>query len=92
MAWDKQQKIVPEMISTSCVTVPEAPVKPKCCQQSGCKKKLMLTDFACKCKAWYCGAHRFSETHNCSYDYKESSRVLLEQRLNKVAGQKMEYI
>ena len=66
--------------------------KPKRCQHTECNKKLMLTDFACKCKGWYCCTHRYSESHRCQFDYKESSRELLEKRMNKVVGQKLEHI
>jgi predicted nucleic acid binding AN1-type Zn finger protein len=50
------------------------PVKPKRCCQDGCKKKLMLTDFACKCGEYHCSAHRIPEAHYCSFDFKENHK------------------
>ena len=42
-----------------------------------CDKKLSLTAIMCKCKNYYCNKHRYSDKHNCSYDYKNSGRDLL---------------
>ena len=44
---------------------------PKRCCFGECKKKLSLTDFPCKCGKVHCSAHRPSEAHQCSFDYKK---------------------
>ena len=91
----KDLTAAPPSVSTTTLSVKEGePVlsKPKRCQRAECNKKLMLTDFACKCKGWYCGTHRYSESHRCQFDYKELSRELLEKRMSKVVGQKLEHI
>ena len=44
---------------------------------SECDKKLSLTAIMCKCKKYYCNKHRYSDKHNCSYDYKNNGRDLL---------------
>ena len=41
------------------------------CNYEGCKKKIKLTDFPCKCEKYYCKNHKFPNIHNCNYDYKE---------------------
>jgi len=64
--------------------------KPRRCQNSGCKVKLMLSDFACKCKGYYCSQHRFSEAHNCSFDYRAASKDILTKQMPTVAGYKLE--
>jgi hypothetical protein len=61
--------------------ISEAEEKPKqtksrCCF-NGCKKKLSLTDFPCKCGETHCSLHRASEVHNCTYDYKEEHKNIL---------------
>jgi len=43
------------------------------CEFDGCKRKLKLTDFSCKCEKTFCRIHRFPENHNCIYDYKENN-------------------
>ena len=91
----KDLTAAPASLSTNTTSVKEEPLivtKPKRCQHTECNKKIMLTDFACKCKGWYCGTHRYSESHRCQFDYKESSRELLEKRMSKVVGQKLEHI
>jgi len=44
-----------------------------------CRKKVGLTGFDCRCGGVYCGIHRYSDTHNCSFDYK----ALGEQEIRK---------
>jgi hypothetical protein len=67
-------------------------VRPKRCQLSGCNKKLSLTDFACKCKQFYCAAHRFSDLHSCTFDYKATGKELLTRQLTEVRGSRLEKI
>jgi hypothetical protein len=72
---------------------PEKPVvKPKRCQHDGCKVKLMLADFACRCKSFYCSQHRASEVHKCSYDYKASGKELLNKQMPTIMADKLERI
>jgi len=35
-----------------------------------CKKKLGLTGFDCRCGGQFCSIHRYSDKHNCTFDYK----------------------
>jgi len=35
-----------------------------------CKKKLGLTGFDCRCGGQFCSVHRYSDKHNCTFDYK----------------------
>jgi predicted nucleic acid binding AN1-type Zn finger protein len=44
------------------------------CSAEDCKKKLALTDMACKCSGVYCSAHRMPETHACSFDFRAQQR------------------
>jgi len=83
---DKTQVAVPEPKKD------EAPVRPKRCQHDGCKVKLMLADFACRCKSFYCSQHRASEVHKCSYDYKAVGKESLTKQLPTVVADKLERI
>jgi len=38
-----------------------------------CKKKIGLTGFECRCGNLYCGIHRYSDKHDCTFDYKVRS-------------------
>ena len=66
--------------------------KPKQCEHIGCKKKLMLSDFACKCSKFYCLSHKHAEVHNCIFDFKASSHKLLEKQLVKTVASKVDKI
>ncbi|CAN4110398.1 unnamed protein product [Withania somnifera] len=41
---------------------------------SGCRRKVGLTGFRCRCGELFCGEHRYSDRHDCSYDYKTAGR------------------
>ncbi|KAE8720787.1 Zinc finger A20 and AN1 domain-containing stress-associated protein 1 [Hibiscus syriacus] len=41
---------------------------------SGCKKRVGLTGFRCRCGELFCADHRYSDRHDCSYDYKTAGR------------------
>ena len=54
----------------------------KYCAFDGCKKKIKLTDFKCRCDKFYCLTHKHPETHHCNYNYKsevEKKKINLEQ-------------
>jgi len=36
---------------------------------ASCKKKVGLTGFACRCGGMFCGIHRYSDKHDCTFDY-----------------------
>jgi hypothetical protein len=53
-----------------------ANVRTKCLQ---CNKKLGPAQvFTCKCKQNFCGIHRYSDRHNCDFDYKLEGKGILE--------------
>jgi len=65
---------------------------PKCSFES-CKKKLALTDTACKCEKVFCSAHRHFESHACSFDYKaEGKNLLLKTMSTAVVAKKLEIL
>ena len=43
-----------------------------------CKKKMGLLPFKCKCEREFCSAHRAPEDHQCTYDFKNDAKALLE--------------
>ena len=58
-----------------------------------CKKKLVLSDFACnKCSMRYCGAHRLPETHKCPHDFMKEGKELLAKLNPRVVGEKLDRI
>lgn len=58
-----------------------------------CKKKLRLTQqFQCKCNAFFCSAHRYADTHSCTFDFKKEWQNALNKKNIKVNGIKIEKI
>ncbi|KAI3444989.1 hypothetical protein Pfo_001654 [Paulownia fortunei] len=41
---------------------------------SGCRRKVGLTGFRCRCGELFCADHRYSDRHDCSFDYKSAGR------------------
>jgi len=54
--------------------------KPKRCQMEGCKKKLPITAYDCRCEKRFCNLHSSAESHNCTFDYKAFYRKNLESK------------
>ncbi|KAK4770643.1 hypothetical protein SAY87_031175 [Trapa incisa] len=55
-----------------------------------CKKKVGLLGFICKCEeGWFCGEHRYPESHGCTYDYKEEGREMITLKNPVVKGEKL---
>ncbi|KAJ8565638.1 hypothetical protein K7X08_008214 [Anisodus acutangulus] len=50
------------------------PAKREVNRCSGCRRKVGLTGFRCRCGELFCGEHRYSDRHDCSYDYKTAGR------------------
>lgn len=48
--------------------------KSSCCSKEGCKKKLGLTPFQCRCEKHFCSTHRYPEEHACTFDYQASAK------------------
>ncbi|XP_059287724.1 zinc finger A20 and AN1 domain-containing stress-associated protein 5-like isoform X2 [Lycium ferocissimum] len=45
----------------------------RCCG-IGCRRKVGLIPFRCRCGEVFCSEHRYSDRHDCSYDYKAAGR------------------
>ncbi|KAG9150682.1 hypothetical protein Leryth_008148 [Lithospermum erythrorhizon] len=50
------------------------PMKRKVNRCSGCYKKVGLTGIRCRCSKLFCSNHRYSDRHDCTFDYKSSGR------------------
>ncbi|ODM89561.1 AN1-type zinc finger protein 6 [Orchesella cincta] len=47
----------------------ESKKKKNRCQS--CNKKVGLTGFECRCGGMYCAIHRYSDKHDCKFDYRQ---------------------
>ncbi|ESN93789.1 hypothetical protein HELRODRAFT_180659 [Helobdella robusta] len=57
-----------------------------------CKKKVGLTGFGCRCGGLFCGLHRYSDTHACTFDYKEQGQKEITKNNPRVAYEKISKI
>jgi len=55
-------------------TVEAKPARASVNRCSSCRKRVGLTGFRCRCGDMFCGEHRYSDRHGCSYDYKAAAR------------------
>jgi len=53
-----------------------------------CRKKVGLTGCECRCGEIFCGLHRYSDKHNCTFDYKTDGRKRLAQENPVIVGEK----
>lgn len=66
------------------------PEGPKRCIR--CKKRVGLTGFNCKCGNLYCAVHRYSDKHDCPYDYRTAGRDAIAKANPVVKAEKLEKI
>ncbi|XP_038623268.1 AN1-type zinc finger protein 6 [Tachyglossus aculeatus] len=57
-----------------------------------CRKKVGLTGFECRCGNVFCGVHRYSDVHNCSYNYKADAAEKIRKENPVVVGEKIQKI
>ncbi|CAH1404604.1 unnamed protein product [Nezara viridula] len=57
-----------------------------------CRKKLGLTGFECRCGGQYCAVHRYSDKHNCTFDYRELGAQEIRRNNPVVVGEKIHKI
>eukprot|EP01137_Pigoraptor_chileana_P001763 Opistho-2@39798 len=55
-----------------------------------CSKKVGLTGFSCRCGGVYCGIHRYSDRHECAFDYKTNGRENIAKANPVIQGQKIQ--
>ncbi|XP_056591950.1 AN1-type zinc finger protein 5b isoform X1 [Triplophysa dalaica] len=70
---------------------PEA-TKPKRNRCFMCRKKVGLTGFDCRCGNLFCGLHRYSDKHNCPYDYKAEAAAKIRKENPVVVADKIQRI
>jgi AN1-type zinc finger and ubiquitin domain-containing protein 1 len=68
-------------------TKKQSTVRSRCAE---CRKRLNITNvYTCRCDKLFCAAHRYSELHNCTFDYKTDGRKILEQTNPLVTAPKL---
>ena len=55
-----------------------------------CNKKIGLLGFKCKCEMFFCAEHRYSDKHECAFDYKAQGKELLTRANPVIAPKKLD--
>ncbi|CAF92186.1 unnamed protein product, partial [Tetraodon nigroviridis] len=66
--------------------------KPKKNRCFMCRKRVGLTGFDCRCGNLFCGIHRYSDKHNCPYDYKADAAAKIRKDNPVVVADKIQRI
>ncbi|XP_055546682.1 AN1-type zinc finger protein 5-like [Wyeomyia smithii] len=57
-----------------------------------CRKKVGLTGFDCRCGGLFCAIHRYSDKHDCTFDYREFGAAEIRRNNPVVDGEKIQKI
>ncbi|KAE9585975.1 hypothetical protein Lal_00010265 [Lupinus albus] len=63
---------------------------PKRC--NSCNKRVGLTGFNCRCGSLFCAAHRYSDKHNCPFDYRTAAQDAIAKANPVVKAEKLDKI
>ncbi|XP_049619669.1 AN1-type zinc finger protein 5a [Syngnathus scovelli] len=66
--------------------------KPKKNRCFMCRKRVGLTGFDCRCGNLFCGIHRYSDKHNCPYDYRAEAAAKIRKENPVVVADKIQRI
>lgn len=70
----------------------ENPEKRPANRCSFCRKRIGLTGFKCRCEQTFCSLHRYSDKHNCVFDYKSAGQDAIAKANPVVKADKIEKI
>ncbi|XP_052158365.1 zinc finger A20 and AN1 domain-containing stress-associated protein 8 [Oryza glaberrima] len=59
---------------------------------STCRKRVGLTGFNCRCGNLYCAMHRYSDKHDCQFDYRTAARDAIAKANPVVKAEKLDKI
>lgn len=57
-----------------------------------CKKRVGLTGFNCRCGHLFCSIHRYSDKHECPFDYRTAGRDAIAKANPVVKAEKLDKI
>lgn len=57
-----------------------------------CRKRVGLTGFSCKCGNLFCSSHRYSDKHDCPFDYQTAGRDAIAKANPVVKADKLDKI
>lgn len=57
-----------------------------------CRKRVGLAGFDCRCGKLFCGLHRYSDQHDCDFDYKSDAQAKIRKENPVIVGEKIKKI
>ncbi|KAL6514971.1 Zinc finger A20 and AN1 domain-containing stress-associated protein 8 [Orobanche gracilis] len=96
---DKAKAVSLEVITASAQTLsaPQVSEKndevkegPKKC--GTCRKRVGLTGFTCRCGSVFCAVHRYSDKHECTFDYRTVGQEAIAKANPVVKAEKLDKI
>ncbi|KAJ4810706.1 Zinc finger A20 and AN1 domain-containing stress-associated protein 8 [Rhynchospora pubera] len=57
-----------------------------------CRKRVGLTGFSCRCGNIFCGSHRYSDKHECPFDYRRAGQEAIAKANPVVKAEKLDKI
>ena len=76
--------------SEAAAIIPKAKEGPNRC--ATCRKRVGLTGFNCRCGNMYCALHRYSDKHDCQFDYQTAARDAIAKANPVVKAEKLDKI
>uniref|UniRef100_A0A0D9VDB3 AN1-type domain-containing protein n=1 Tax=Leersia perrieri TaxID=77586 RepID=A0A0D9VDB3_9ORYZ len=76
--------------SEEVAAVPKVKEGPNRC--ATCRKRVGLTGFNCRCGNMYCALHRYSDKHECQFDYRTAGRNAIAKANPVVKAEKLDKI
>ncbi|XP_041028561.1 zinc finger A20 and AN1 domain-containing stress-associated protein 8-like [Juglans microcarpa x Juglans regia] len=71
---------------------PQMPMKEGPSRCVTCRKRVGLTGFNCKCGNLFCAIHRYSDKHDCPFDYRSNARDAIAKANPVVKAEKLDKI
>jgi len=59
---------------------------------TSCKKRVGLTGFNCRCGSLFCATHRYSDKHDCPFDYRSAGREAISKANPVIKAEKLDKI
>ncbi|XP_057770306.1 zinc finger A20 and AN1 domain-containing stress-associated protein 8-like isoform X2 [Salvia miltiorrhiza] len=82
-------RLTPDLVSSES-SEPKPKEGPNRC--TTCRKRVGLTGFSCRCGNMFCSVHRYSDKHECPFDYRSAAQDAIAKANPLVKADKLEKI
>ncbi len=84
-----ESKRPPVVVASSSTQTQESPRQSTPNRCGACRKRVGLTGFKCRCGSIFCALHRYSDKHDCSFDYKAAGQEAIAKANPLVVAEKI---